>query len=170
MDDAGSGTQVANIELSGQLVGDISETLNRLNTQLGNATLVQVSCAKLIRVDFIAAGDLLNWVIAKRAAGRHITFTINSKSTTYLQIADLDAQGHLVNARDLVPSARFEQAYTPRFSPDGKNNVFCMLFNEFFQFVKQNNRRHVSTPPVIPIRLNAPTHTFRIMKILNIAV
>lgn len=52
--------------------------------------------------------------------GRHIVFTINSKSTTYLQIADLDAEGHLVNTRDLVPSARFEQAYTPRFSPDGK--------------------------------------------------
>lgn len=52
--------------------------------------------------------------------GRHIAFTINSKSTTYLQIADLDAEGRLVNHRDLVPSAQFEQAYTPRFSPDGK--------------------------------------------------
>ncbi|MBX3643704.1 MAG: hypothetical protein KF720_11625 [Rubrivivax sp.] len=74
MDDAGSGTQVANIELSGQLVGDISETLNRLNTQLGNATLVQVSCAKLIRVDFIAAGDLLNWVLLKRGEKRMVHF------------------------------------------------------------------------------------------------
>ncbi len=52
--------------------------------------------------------------------GRHITFTINSKSTTYLQIADINDEGKLVDIRDLVPSARFEQAYTPRFSPDGK--------------------------------------------------
>jgi hypothetical protein len=52
--------------------------------------------------------------------GQHIAFTINSKSTTYLQIADIDAEGNLVNTHDLVPSARFEQAYTPRFSPDGK--------------------------------------------------
>lgn len=74
IDDAGSGTQVANIELSGQLVSDISETLNRLNTQLGNATLVQVSCAKLIRVDFIAAGDLLNWVLLKRGEKRMVHF------------------------------------------------------------------------------------------------
>ena len=74
VDDVGSGTQVANIELSGQLVGDISETLNRLNTQLGNATLVQVSCAKLIRVDFIAAGDLLNWVLLKRGEKRMVHF------------------------------------------------------------------------------------------------
>lgn len=52
--------------------------------------------------------------------GRHVTFTINSKSTTFLQIADVDDAGKLVNIHDLVPSARFEQAYTPRFSPDGK--------------------------------------------------
>jgi hypothetical protein len=74
IDDAGSGTPVANIELSGQLIGDISETLNRLNAQLGNATLVQVSCAKLIRVDFIAAGDLLNWVLVKRGEKRTVHF------------------------------------------------------------------------------------------------
>lgn len=52
--------------------------------------------------------------------GQHITFTINSKGTTYLQIADIDPEGKVTNVRDLVPSARFEQAYTPKFSPDGK--------------------------------------------------
>ncbi len=52
--------------------------------------------------------------------GEHITFTINSKGTTYLQIADIDPEGKVINVRDLVPSARFEQAYTPKFSPDGK--------------------------------------------------
>ncbi|HMO48210.1 MAG TPA: hypothetical protein PKB14_19560 [Rubrivivax sp.] len=66
--------QVANIELSGQLVGDISQTLERLNAQLGNATLAQVSCARLIRVDFIAAGDLLNWVLGKRGEKRSVHF------------------------------------------------------------------------------------------------
>ena len=35
VDDAISGTQVASVELSGQLVGDISATLERLNAQLG---------------------------------------------------------------------------------------------------------------------------------------
>jgi hypothetical protein len=68
------GTQAANIELSGQLIGDIGETLNRLNAQLGSAALVQVSCTKLIRVDFIAAGDLLNWVLVKRGENRVVHF------------------------------------------------------------------------------------------------
>jgi len=33
-----------------------------------------VSCARLIRVDFIAAGDLLNWVVAKNNEHRTVTF------------------------------------------------------------------------------------------------
>lgn len=37
--------------------------------------MVRISCALLIRVDFVAAGDLLNWVISKRAEQRQVTFT-----------------------------------------------------------------------------------------------
>ncbi len=74
IDDAASGTQVASIELSGQLVGDISGTLDKLNSQLGKAQRVHVSCARLIRVDFIAAGDLLNWVLVKRGESRMVQF------------------------------------------------------------------------------------------------
>ena len=74
IDDPASGIPVANIELSGQLVGDISATLNRLNAQLGQSLVVNVSCARLIRVDFVAAGDLLNWVLAKRNENRMVNF------------------------------------------------------------------------------------------------
>ena len=74
VDDTISGTQVASIELSGQLVSDISGTLERLNSQLGKSQVVTVSCAKLIRVDFIAAGDLLNWVLVKRSENRMVQF------------------------------------------------------------------------------------------------
>ena len=72
-DDA-SGVEVAHVELSGQLVGDIGATLARLNGQLGKAPVVSVSCARLIRVDFIAAGDLLNWVLSKRNESRAVQF------------------------------------------------------------------------------------------------
>ena len=67
--------QVAGVELSGQLVGDISSTLTKMNGELGSATIVNVSCARLIRVDFIAAGDLLNWVLARRAENRSVSFS-----------------------------------------------------------------------------------------------
>ncbi|MCC6851997.1 MAG: hypothetical protein IT502_06765 [Rubrivivax sp.] len=73
-DEAG-GVEVAHVELSGQLMGDIGPTLGKLTGQLGSATVVQVSCARLIRVDFIAAGDLLNWVLARGAENRSVQFT-----------------------------------------------------------------------------------------------
>ncbi len=66
--------EVARVELSGQLVGDISATLTKMNNELGTASIVTVSCAKLIRVDFIAAGDLLNWVLARRSENRTVNF------------------------------------------------------------------------------------------------
>lgn len=66
--------QVATVELSGQLVGDIGPTLVQLDAQLSTASLVNVSCQKLIRVDFVAAGDLLNWVMTKRGENRSVTF------------------------------------------------------------------------------------------------
>jgi len=69
------GVQVASVELSGQLVGDIGPTLTKMNDELGTSAVVNVSCARLIRVDFIAAGDLLNWVLARRGENRAVTFS-----------------------------------------------------------------------------------------------
>jgi len=66
--------QVASVELSGQLVGDIGATLKRLEAELAASTIVNVTCSKLIRVDFIAAGDLLNWVLARRNENRSVVF------------------------------------------------------------------------------------------------
>ncbi|MEO5696333.1 MAG: hypothetical protein ABIQ60_04260 [Burkholderiaceae bacterium] len=66
--------QVASVELSGQLVGDIGPTLKQMDAKLGAASIVKVSCALLIRVDFIAAGDLLNWVLARRNENRSVHF------------------------------------------------------------------------------------------------
>ena len=65
---------VGTVELSGQLVGDISVILQKMSTELGAASVVNVSCTRLIRVDFIAAGDLLNWVLARRAENRSVSF------------------------------------------------------------------------------------------------
>jgi len=73
-DELQAGVQVAAVDLSGQLVGDISATLGKLDRELTSAPIVSVSCAKLIRVDFVAAGDLLNWVLAKRGENRAVNF------------------------------------------------------------------------------------------------
>ncbi len=66
--------QVAALHLSGQLVGDIGSTLSHLETQLGASVSLSINCEHLLRVDFIAAGDLLNWVLARRTEDRQVTF------------------------------------------------------------------------------------------------
>ena len=56
--------------------------------------------------------------------GRSVVYVTNDRSTSTLRIADLTADQQLVNVRALVPSARFEQAYSPRFSADGQSVVY----------------------------------------------
>jgi hypothetical protein len=56
--------------------------------------------------------------------GRRVVFVTNDRSTSTLRIADLSPSFELTNVRALVPSARFEQAYTPRFSPDGRSVAY----------------------------------------------
>ncbi len=68
------GASQAHCELSGQLAGDVTTLLHQVNGNLGSAQGVSVLCARLIRVDFIAAGDLLNWVLSRKAEGRNVTF------------------------------------------------------------------------------------------------
>jgi hypothetical protein len=50
--------------------------------------------------------------------GRRIVFTISRAGTTHLMIADLDDVTRTM--RPLVESERFQQFFTPRFSPDGR--------------------------------------------------
>jgi hypothetical protein len=66
--------QITSVELAGQLSGDLAELLGRLTRQVGDSRVIRISCALLMRVDFVAAGDLLNWVAQRHAEGREIVF------------------------------------------------------------------------------------------------
>ena len=72
---ADEGPQVVHLELMGQLVGDLTEQLKKLSAEIGSATQVQIACPRLIRLDFIAAGDVLNWVLHQRSDNRTVVFT-----------------------------------------------------------------------------------------------
>ncbi len=65
----------AHLELMGQLSGDISDTLRAMGAEVGESSLINISCTKLIRLDFMAAGDLLNWVLQRRSENRMVVFT-----------------------------------------------------------------------------------------------
>lgn len=65
----------AQLDLMGHLSGDISDNLRTMSGEVGEASLINISCTKLIRLDFMAAGDLLNWVLQRRSENRSVVFT-----------------------------------------------------------------------------------------------
>jgi ABC-type transporter Mla MlaB component len=68
-------SSVATVELSGQILGDGKEALELLDAKLGDADIMIISCARLMRIDFTAAGTLLNWVTAREVDGRQVQFS-----------------------------------------------------------------------------------------------
>jgi len=62
------------LELLGQLSGDISETLATMRAAIGDASIIEIACPLLIRLDFVAAGDLLNWVLSRLGENRNVIF------------------------------------------------------------------------------------------------
>jgi ABC-type transporter Mla MlaB component len=74
---AGPSSQMSNIstvELAGQILGDATEALDMLEAKTLGADVMIISCSRLIRIDFSAAGTLLNWVTARQAEGRQVQF------------------------------------------------------------------------------------------------
>ncbi|MES2414398.1 MAG: STAS domain-containing protein [Pseudomonadota bacterium] len=68
-------SNLVSIELSGQMLGDAVEMMEQLENRLAGADIMVISCAKLIRVDFSAAGSLLNWVSARQSESRSVQFS-----------------------------------------------------------------------------------------------
>ena len=64
----------AEAELSGEILGDAAEALARLDETLQGKLRLVVNCSRLIRVDFTAAGGVLNWVAQQQSRGADIQF------------------------------------------------------------------------------------------------
>ena len=62
------------VELSGEIAGDAADVLNQLEAGLKENNRLVISCARLIRVDFSAAGSILNWVSTHQSEGCQIQF------------------------------------------------------------------------------------------------
>lgn len=71
------------------------------------------------------------WTVGLRARapdvspdGRHVAFITNHAGTMTPRIADILPDGGLANERRLVATSLWDQAFTPRFSPDGKRVAY----------------------------------------------
>ncbi len=62
------------VKLSGELVGKSENELARLTAFANTRQHVVVDCARLVRVDFTAAGLLLNWAVGMRGQRKEIEF------------------------------------------------------------------------------------------------
>ena len=67
-------SNISTVELAGQILGDAAEALATLDAKLSGADIMVISCDRLIRIDFSAAGTLLNWVSSRQAEGRQVQF------------------------------------------------------------------------------------------------
>jgi anti-anti-sigma regulatory factor len=66
--------QAAVSELSGEVLGDAAEALRRLEEDRHGSQQLVVSCANLVRVDFSAAGSILNWAANLQNDGCQVQF------------------------------------------------------------------------------------------------
>ena len=84
------------VELSGQIQGDAVEVLDRLEAKLMGANITMISCANLIRVDFSAAGTLLNWVSIRQAENRAVQFfEVNRLVAAFFNVIGITVHAHI---------------------------------------------------------------------------
>lgn len=70
----GPAVPAAQGRLAGTVAGDADGTLASIGVPQQAGAPVVVDCTELVRIDFAAAGSVLNWAAAQQAAGRQVEF------------------------------------------------------------------------------------------------
>jgi anti-anti-sigma regulatory factor len=91
------GQSPAVVELTGEIVGDAAEALAKLEAGMEGATRMVISCARLIRVDFSAAGSILNWVTEKESKGCKVQFRdVNRIVAAFFNVIGINEHARVV--------------------------------------------------------------------------
>lgn len=64
----------SSLALRGEVVGDATFALAVLDAVPVTGVLMEIACDELLRVDFAAAGSILNWVAMREAQGKQVQF------------------------------------------------------------------------------------------------
>jgi ABC-type transporter Mla MlaB component len=98
---ANSAHRVAAVELAGQIVGDATQALETLDQRLLGADLMVISCARLIRIDFSAAGSLLNWASERQSEGRLVQFTeVHRLVAAFFNVIGVSEHARVLSRKD----------------------------------------------------------------------
>jgi ABC-type transporter Mla MlaB component len=93
--------QVASVELAGQIMADANEAIELLDGRLAGADVMVISCARLIRIDFTAAGSLLNWVSARQGEGRQVQFVeVHRLVAAFFNVIGISEHARVIARRD----------------------------------------------------------------------
>ncbi len=68
------GSSAVTLELRGNVLGDATQALASFNSGKQGGDGIIISCHGLVRVDFLAAGSILNWVTSRHAEGCRVQF------------------------------------------------------------------------------------------------
>lgn len=91
------GEPPAVVELSGEILGDAADALVQLEAGMEGATRMVISCARLIRVDFSAAGSILNWVAIQQAQGCQVQFRdVNRIVAAFFNVIGINEHAQVV--------------------------------------------------------------------------
>jgi ABC-type transporter Mla MlaB component len=94
-------SQTFSVELSGEIKGDAIELLEKLEAKMVGADVMLISCAKLIRVDFSAAGTMLNWVCAREVENRVVQFSdVNRLVASFFNVIGITEHARVVTRAD----------------------------------------------------------------------
>lgn len=87
-------------DLQGELLGSADAALQPLE-QHPHASAFELNCRRLQRVDFGAAGDLLNWATANQAQGKTITFKqLNRLVAAFFGVVGLNGPARILLRTD----------------------------------------------------------------------
>ena len=85
------------VELTGEVLGEATDALARLEQARHGGERLVVSCANLIRVDFSAAGSILNWVAARQSEGCHVQFrSMHRLVAAFFHVIGIDEHARVV--------------------------------------------------------------------------
>jgi ABC-type transporter Mla MlaB component len=91
------GQPPAVVELYGEIIGDAAEVLTKLEKGMEGSTRMVVSCARLIRVDFSAAGSILNWVAEQQGRGCQVQFRdVNRMVAAFFNVIGISEHARVV--------------------------------------------------------------------------
>ncbi|MEO6973255.1 MAG: STAS domain-containing protein [Rhodoferax sp.] len=94
-------SHIRTVALAGQITGDATTVLDELDAKLSGAEVMMISCEKLIRVDFSAAGTLLNWASAQHARGHQAQFNgVNRLVAAFFNVIGINEVARVVVRAD----------------------------------------------------------------------